>query len=85
MSSGKVATSCVLVTLANGGVRQCEVDFSTSNGDITTRGITDASNSLVRLSVTGGSGKFAGVTGDGTLTPTATGSVVELHLASSGD
>jgi hypothetical protein len=84
MSSGKVATSCVLVTLANGGVRQCEVDFSTSNGDITTRGLTDATNSLVRLAVTGGTGRFAGVTGDGTLTPTATGSVVELHLAPSG-
>lgn len=77
---GRTAASCVLVTPANGGERLCEVDFVLSHGTITTRGITNLASMDVALVVTGGTGRYFGAHGQGTLTSTKTGSVVALRL-----
>jgi len=76
---GTVAASCQLISSIGAGVRMCEVDFSLTHGTITTRGLTDAKNTKVRLVITGGTGRYAGAWGQGTLTPTATGSVVGIR------
>lgn len=78
--TGRTAASCTVVTTADGGIKQCEVDFILKQGTITTRALTDNANAQVRLVVTGGTGKFAGRSGSGSLTPTPTGSTVVLHL-----
>jgi hypothetical protein len=77
---GRTAASCTVITAAGGGIKQCEVDFILSHGTITTRGLTDAANKLVHLIVTGGTGRYAGMTGQGTLTPNPTGSIAVLRL-----
>jgi hypothetical protein len=79
--TGTTAASCQVVTTAGAGVRLCEVDFTLSDGVLTTRGLTNTAQQSVRLVVTGGTGRYAGARGSGTLTPTATGSVVALHLS----
>lgn len=78
--TGTTAATCQVVTLAGAGVRLCEVDFTLADGTITTRGLTDTALSSVRLVVTGGTGRYAGAQGSGTLSPTATGSDVTLRL-----
>ena len=78
--TGGTAASCQVVTTAGPGVKQCEVDFQLAKGTVTTRGLTDTAQVSVTLVVTGGTGRYAGAHGSGTLTPTATGSVVTLHL-----
>ena len=78
--SGRTAATCQLITLSRGGIRLCEIDFMLSGGTITTRGTTDTAATPTHLVVTGGSGKYVGAQGSGTLTPTATGSVVTLSL-----
>jgi hypothetical protein len=80
--TGRTSAACVVVKVASGGLRQCEVDFLTPAGIITTRGIQPAlaPTTPVRLVVTGGRGQFAGASGGGTLTPTPDGSVVRLRL-----
>lgn len=79
--SGRTAASCVLTTLQGPGIRQCELDFLTTKGIITTRGLTSVTaGAEVRLVVTGGTGSFDGASGAGYLTPTQTGSTVVLHL-----
>ena len=78
--TGRTAASCTVVTTADGGIKQCEVDFILKQGTITTRALTDNANIRVRLVVTGGTGNYAGRSGSGMLTPTATGSTVVLHL-----
>jgi len=77
---GRTVASCALVTPSGGGVRQCEVDFLLSGGTLTTRGITDLASTRVALVITGGTGRYGGVHGSGTLTGTPTGSVVMLRL-----
>ncbi len=77
---GRTAASCTVVTTAAPGLKQCEVDFILARGTITTRALTDNANLKVRLVVTGGTGAYAGRSGSGTLTPTAMGSDVVLHL-----
>ncbi len=62
------------------GARQCEVDLVLADGIITTRGLTDLADRKVTLVVTGGTGRYARGRGTGTLTPTKTGSKVELTL-----
>jgi len=78
--TGRTAASCTVVTTADGGLKQCEVDFILNRGTITTRALTDNANTRVRLVVTGGTGNYAGRSGSGILTPTPTGSTVVLHL-----
>ncbi len=78
--SGNTAASCTVVSTLDPGVKQCEVDFLTTRGTITTRGLTDNAGTLVQLVITGGTGAFAGAFGDGTLTPTPTGSTVTLRV-----
>lgn len=78
--TGTTAASCQVVTTLGAGVRLCEVDFRLAKGTITTRGLTNTAQSSVTLVVTGGTGRYAEATGRGTLTPTATGSTVTLHL-----
>ncbi len=77
---GRTAASCTVVSTAGAGIKQCEVDFILAKGTLTTRALTDNANTRVRLIVTGGTGIYAGRFGRGTLTPTATGSEVVLHL-----
>ena len=77
---GHTAASCTVVSTAGAGVKQCEVDFILSKGTITTRALTDTANTRVRLVITGGTGRYAGASGRGTLTPTMTGSDVVLHF-----
>lgn len=77
---GRTVASCVLVTPAAGGVRQCEVDFVLAHGTVTTRGFTDLASTRVALVITGGTGRYEGAEGAGTLTGTPTGSVVLLRL-----
>lgn len=77
---GTTSASCVVVSTVGRGVRQCEVDMVLSDGIITTRGLTDVANSVVTLVVTGGTGRYASARGNGTLTPTQSGSEVELTL-----
>jgi len=79
-TKGRTAASCVVITTAGKGIKQCEVDFVLAKGTITTRGLTDNANTLVKLVVTGGTGDYAGMTGRGTLTPFVGGSDVVLHL-----
>lgn len=79
-ATGRVAAACTVVTLANGGIKQCEVDFIFADGTITTRALTDNANTAVHLVVTGGTRKYVDLNGRGTLTPTPTGSDVVLHL-----
>jgi len=79
--SGHTAASCTVASTLDPGVKQCEVDFLTTHGTITTRGLTDNAGTLVQLVVTGGTGAFAGAFGDGTLTPTPTGSTVTLRIS----
>jgi len=78
--NGTTAASCVVTSVVNGGVRLCEVDFMSTRGIITARGITDLANTSVKLVVTGGLGTWHGATGYGTLTPFEGGSSVELYL-----
>jgi hypothetical protein len=77
---GTTSASCVLVSTFGAGVRQCEVDMVLADGIVTTRGLTDLANTEVTLVVTGGTGRYASARGTGTLTPTRTGSEVELTL-----
>ena len=49
-------------------------------GTITTRGLTNNAGALGQLVITGGTGAFTGAFGDGTLTPTPTGSTVTLRI-----
>jgi len=79
--TGTTAASCQVVTTAGPGVRLCEVDFRLADGVITTRGLTNTAQLSVVLAVTGGTGRYAEARGSGTLTPTATGSVVMLRLS----
>lgn len=78
--SGNTSASCVLTTTLGAGVRQCEIDVRLADGTLTMRGLTDRRNSRVALVVTGGTGRYRDGRGSGTLTPTATGSVVDLVL-----
>jgi hypothetical protein len=80
--AGRTSAACVVVKATAGGIRQCEVDFVTAHGIITTRGIQPglAPTTPVQLVVTGGRGEFFGATGSGMLTPTPDGSVVRLRL-----
>jgi hypothetical protein len=80
--TGRTTAACVVVKATAGGIRQCEVDFVTAHGIITTRGLQPglAPTTPVQLVVTGGRGEFYGATGSGTLTPTPDGSVVRLRL-----
>ena len=78
--TGTTSASCQILTTAGAGVKQCEVDFRLAKGTITTRGLTDNAQKLVALVVTGGTGRYAEAEGSGTLTPTATGSIVTLNL-----
>ncbi|BEP15640.1 hypothetical protein acdb102_39510 [Acidothermaceae bacterium B102] len=78
--SGRTAASCTFITASAGGLKQCEVDFILSYGTITTRGLTNAANKVVQLIVTGGTGRYAGKSGQGTLTPNPTGSIARLRL-----
>jgi len=77
---GTTRASCVLVSTVRAGARQCEVDLVLADGIVTTRGLTDRANREVTLVVTGGTGRYAKGRGAGTLTPTKTGSKVELTL-----
>lgn len=77
---GTTSAACVVVSTVGHGVRQCEVDMVLSDGIITTRGLTDLANSVVTLVVTGGTERYASARGNGTLTPTQSGSTVELTL-----
>jgi len=79
--TGTTAASCQVVTTAGAGVRLCEVDFTLAGGVLTTRGLTNTAQQTVLLVVTGGTGRYAEARGSGTLTPTATGSVVALRLS----
>jgi hypothetical protein len=78
--AGTTAASCQVVTTKGAGVRLCEVDFQLAGGVVTTRGLTNTAQQSVTLVVTGGTGRYAEAQGSGTLVPTATGSVVTLHL-----
>ncbi|MGI8721550.1 MAG: hypothetical protein ACR2JG_04925 [Geodermatophilaceae bacterium] len=78
--SGHTAASCVTVSVLDPGIKQCEVDFLTTRGTITTRGITNSVGAVVALVITGGTGSYAGTFGEGTLTPTPTGSTVTLRV-----
>lgn len=78
--SGRTAASCVVVSLLDPGIKQCEVDFLTTHGTITTRGTTDSVGAVVQLVITGGTGLYVGAFGGGTLTPTPTGSTVALSV-----
>lgn len=78
--SGRTAASCVVTSLAGGGVQQCSIDFLAGRGTISTHGTTDTAHTVVRLVVVGGTGAYAGRSGSGTLTPTPTGSDVVLSL-----
>jgi hypothetical protein len=78
--AGTTAASCQVVTTAGAGVKLCEVDFRLAHGTITARGLTNTAQLSVTLVVTGGTGRYAEARGSGTLTPTATGSVVALRL-----
>lgn len=77
---GRTAASCVWTTLYRGGLRQCDIDFRTKRGLITTHGVINRKRDKVRLVVTGGRHAFTGAQGRGTLTPSATGSDVVLRL-----
>lgn len=68
------------VSVLDPGIKQCEVDFLTTRGTITTRGTTNSMGAVVALVITGGTGFYAGTFGDGTLTPTPTGSTVTLRV-----
>lgn len=81
--SGRTAAGCVVASVLAPGVKQCEVDFILTQGTITTRGLTNSAGAVVQLIVTGGTGSYAGVSGDGTLTPTPTGSTVTLRVTGS--
>lgn len=78
--SGRTSASCVVATVLAPGVKQCEVDFFLTQGIITTRGLTNSVGAVVALVVIGGTGSYSGVVGDGTLTPTPTGSTVTLRV-----
>lgn len=77
---GRTVATCALVTTAGGGARLCEVDFLLSEGTITARGVTNLASMDVTLVVTGGTGRYFGARGAGSLTGTPTGSVVRLRL-----
>jgi hypothetical protein len=78
--SGHTVASCSIDTAANGGSRQCEIDFMLKRGLVTTRGLTNLASKTVHLVITGGARHYAHASGVGTLTPTATGSKVVLTL-----
>lgn len=79
-AQGRTGAACVTVTASGSGIRSCEVDFLLAHGIIATRGITDTANTKVQLVVTGGTGRYAGARGTGSLTPTQGGSDVVLRV-----
>jgi hypothetical protein len=77
---GYTTAQCATVTTEDRNLSQCEVDLVLDNGTLITVGTSNDTSPGVQLAVVGGTGRFAGASGSGTLRPTSAGSVVALRL-----
>jgi hypothetical protein len=77
---GYTTAQCTTVTTEDHNLAQCEVDLVLHHGTVTTVGTSNDTSPVVHLAVVGGTGRFAGASGSGTLSPTSAGSVVALRL-----